>query len=118
MFDVGFWELLIIALLALLVLGPERLPGIVKTAGNWAGRARFMARSLRIQVEQEMAREVVAKREAETEATLARKKKQREQAAAAAAAAPADPGREAPAPDAPAEAPGPAESGHEPDPRA
>lgn len=115
MFDVGFWELLIIALLALLVLGPERLPGIVKTAGNWAGRARFMARSLRMQVEQEMAREVVAKREAETEAGLARKKKEREQAAAA--AAPADPGPEAPAPDAPAEAPGQAESGDEPDPR-
>ena len=77
-----------------------------------------MARSLRMQVEQEMAREVVAKRDAETEAILARKKKEREQAAAAAAAAaPADPGPETPAPDAPAEAPGQAESGNEPDPK-
>ena len=67
MFDVGFWELLIIALLALMVLGPERLPGIVKTAGNWAGRARFMARSLRMQIEQEMAQEVNAKKTAEAQ---------------------------------------------------
>jgi sec-independent protein translocase protein TatB len=81
-FDVGFWELLIIALLALLVLGPEKLPGIVKTAGNWAGRAKFMARSLRMQVEQEMAREIVAKREAEAAAVTAQRKKEREEKAA------------------------------------
>jgi sec-independent protein translocase protein TatB len=58
MFDVGFWEVLFIALLAHLVLGPEKLPRIVSTLGNWAGRARFMARSLRMQEEQELAREV------------------------------------------------------------
>jgi sec-independent protein translocase protein TatB len=58
MFDIGFWELSLIMLLALLVLGPERLPGVVSTLGNWAGRARFMARSLRMQVERELAREV------------------------------------------------------------
>ncbi len=58
MFDIGFWELSLIMLLALLVLGPERLPGVVSTIGNWAGRARFMARSLRMQVERELAREV------------------------------------------------------------
>jgi len=105
-FDVGFWELLIIALLALLVLGPEKLPGIVKTAGNWAGRAKFMARSLRMQVEQEMAREIVAKREAEAAAVTAERKKKREEQAAEAKAreadaapAPTEPGddRDAPA---------------------
>ena len=90
MFDVGFWELLIIALLALLVLGPEKLPGIVKTAGNWAGRAKFMARSLRMQVEQEMAREIVAKREAEAAAVTAERKKKREEQAAEATAREAD----------------------------
>ncbi len=61
MFDIGFWELSLILLLALLILGPERLPGMVSTVGNWAGRARFMARSLRMQVERELAREVEAK---------------------------------------------------------
>ena len=61
MFDIGFWELSLIMLLALLILGPERLPGIVSTLGNWAGRAKFMARSLRMQVERELAKEVELK---------------------------------------------------------
>ena len=52
MFDIGFWELSLILLLALLILGPERLPGMVSTVGNWAGRAKFMARSLRMQLPQ------------------------------------------------------------------
>jgi len=60
MFDIGFWELSLILLLALIILGPERLPGMVSTIGNWAGRAKFMARSLRMQVERELAREVEA----------------------------------------------------------
>jgi sec-independent protein translocase protein TatB len=60
-FDIGFWEIMFIVLLALLVLGPEKMPRIVSTLGNWAGRARYMARSLRMQVEQELAREVAAK---------------------------------------------------------
>ena len=58
MFDIGFWELSLIMLLALLIVGPERLPGMVSTIGNWAGRAKFMARSLRMQMERELAREV------------------------------------------------------------
>jgi sec-independent protein translocase protein TatB len=57
-FDIGFWELGLIMLLALIIVGPERLPGLVSTIGNWAGRAKFMARSLRMQVERELAREV------------------------------------------------------------
>jgi sec-independent protein translocase protein TatB len=65
MFDVGFWELSLIMLLALLIVGPERLPGMVSTIGNWAGRAKFMARSLRMQVERELAREVAEKAERE-----------------------------------------------------
>jgi sec-independent protein translocase protein TatB len=62
-FDIGFWELSLIMLLALLIVGPERLPGMVSTLGNWAGRAKFMARSLRMQVERELAREVAEKAE-------------------------------------------------------
>lgn len=65
MFDIGFWELSLIMLLALLIVGPERLPGMVSTIGNWAGRAKFMARSLRMQVERELAREVAEKAEKE-----------------------------------------------------
>lgn len=65
MFDIGFWELALIMLLALLIVGPERLPGMVSTLGNWAGRAKFMARSLRMQVERELAKEVAEKAEQE-----------------------------------------------------
>ncbi len=99
MFDVGFWELLIIALLALLVLGPERLPAIVKTAGNWAGRARFMARSLRMQIEQEMAQEVTARKKAEAEAKKSKQEPNPADAAAAASGAPASPEEPAGTPD-------------------
>lgn len=54
MFDVGFWELLLLFGLALLVLGPERLPRVARQVGTWAGRARVMARSLRVQLENEV----------------------------------------------------------------
>jgi sec-independent protein translocase protein TatB len=40
MFDIGFSELLIIAVVALLVLGPERLPRAARLAGMWVRRAR------------------------------------------------------------------------------
>ena len=55
MFDVGFWELTFLMTLALLVLGPDKLPGLVTGVGRWLGRARAMARSLRLQIEREMA---------------------------------------------------------------
>jgi sec-independent protein translocase protein TatB len=44
MFDIGFSEILVIAGLSLVVLGPDKLPRVVKTVGRWAGRARAMAR--------------------------------------------------------------------------
>ena len=44
MFDIGFWELSLIGIVALLVIGPERLPAVARTAGKWMGRAnRFIA---------------------------------------------------------------------------
>lgn len=54
MFDVGFWELLLIGTLGLMVLGPERLPRVARKLGRWTGQARAMARSLRTQLESEM----------------------------------------------------------------
>lgn len=35
MFEIGFWELVVVAVVALCVLGPERLPVVAKTAGKW-----------------------------------------------------------------------------------
>jgi Tat protein translocase TatB subunit len=51
MFEVGFSELLLIMGLALLVLGPEKLPKVVGEIGRWMGRARAMARQFREQLE-------------------------------------------------------------------
>ncbi len=54
MFEVGFTELILIAGLALVVLGPERLPALATQIGRWVGRARAMARQLRDQLDQEV----------------------------------------------------------------
>ena len=54
MFDVGFWELAIIFVVGLLVLGPERLPRVAAQVGQWAGKARRMARMLSNQLQDEM----------------------------------------------------------------
>ena len=53
MFEVGFTEIVLIFGIALLVLGPARLPKLAADLGRWAGRARTMARQLRTQLEQE-----------------------------------------------------------------
>lgn len=53
MFEVGFTEIILIFGIALLVLGPARLPKLAADLGRWAGRARTMARQLRAQLEQE-----------------------------------------------------------------
>jgi sec-independent protein translocase protein TatB len=43
MFDIGFWELALIGVVALLVIGPERLPAVARTAGAWWGKfSRFV----------------------------------------------------------------------------
>jgi sec-independent protein translocase protein TatB len=55
MFEVGFSELLLIMVLALLVLGPQKLPKVVAEVGRWMGRARAMARQFREQLEVEAA---------------------------------------------------------------
>ncbi|ALE52769.1 preprotein translocase subunit TatA [Candidatus Thioglobus autotrophicus] len=45
MFDVGFWEFALIGVIALIIVGPERMPGIARTAGKYAGKAkRFIAK--------------------------------------------------------------------------
>ena len=57
MFDIGFWELVLIFALGLLVLGPEKLPKVAAQIGNWAGQARRMARILTTQLREEIEKE-------------------------------------------------------------
>ncbi len=56
MFDIGFGELLIIGLIGLLVLGPERLPGVARTIGGFVRKARRTWQQMRIELEQEVDR--------------------------------------------------------------
>lgn len=58
MFDIGFWELVLIFALGLLVLGPEKLPKVAAQLGNWVGQARRMARILTTQLREEIEKEV------------------------------------------------------------
>ena len=54
MFDIGFFELIIIAIIALLVIGPERLPHAARMAGAWIGKIRRTALSVKEELEQEV----------------------------------------------------------------
>lgn len=54
MFDIGFPELVIISLVALVVLGPERLPEALRTLGLWFGRARRSFSAVKSEIEREI----------------------------------------------------------------
>ncbi|WJN59102.1 Sec-independent protein translocase protein TatB [Pseudomonas sp. SO81] len=54
MFDIGFSELLLVGLVALIVFGPERLPGAARTAGLWIGRLKRSFGAIKAEVEREM----------------------------------------------------------------
>ena len=54
MFDVGFWEVALIGVVALLVVGPEKLPGLARTVGMYVGKARRYADHVRREIEREV----------------------------------------------------------------
>jgi sec-independent protein translocase protein TatB len=54
MFDVGFWELILIGVVALLGVGPERLPKLARTAGLWIGRGRRMLGNVKAEIDREL----------------------------------------------------------------
>ncbi|WP_111494004.1 Sec-independent protein translocase protein TatB [Marinobacter bohaiensis] len=54
MFDIGFLELLICGVIALLILGPERLPGAARTAGQWVGRTRRLVRQFTSELDRQV----------------------------------------------------------------
>jgi Tat protein translocase TatB subunit len=61
MLDFGFSEILLTSAIALVVLGPERLPKVARQVGNWMGRARVMARQLTEQLEREVSADELLK---------------------------------------------------------
>jgi sec-independent protein translocase protein TatB len=66
MLDVGFSEILLTSAIALVVLGPERLPKVARQVGNWMGRARTMARQLSEQLEREVNADELLKAQSKT----------------------------------------------------
>lgn len=54
MFDIGFWELTLIGVIALLVVGPDRLPGMARTLGLWVGRIRRYVAHVKDDIEREI----------------------------------------------------------------
>jgi sec-independent protein translocase protein TatB len=54
MFDVSFWELCVVGVVALLVLGPEKLPKAARTAGHWIGKARRTFAEIQAEIEHEL----------------------------------------------------------------
>ncbi|MDE2195595.1 MAG: twin-arginine translocase subunit TatB [Gammaproteobacteria bacterium] len=61
MLEGSFWELALIFVLALVVFGPERLPGLAHAIGRWVGRARAVVRNLSEQIDRELAVEEIRK---------------------------------------------------------
>ncbi len=77
MFDIGFLELLVIAVIALIVLGPERLPVAIKVVAVWIGRLRRSFQSIRQEIEKEINADEI-RREIHNESVMAELKKTRD----------------------------------------
>ncbi|WP_211826410.1 Sec-independent protein translocase protein TatB [Kistimonas asteriae] len=77
MFDIGFLELLVIAVIALVVLGPERLPVAIKVVAVWVGRLRRSFQSIRQEIEKEINADEI-RREIHNESVMAELKKTRD----------------------------------------
>ena len=114
MFDFSFGEMLVVAVVALVVLGPERLPKAARFAGLWVRKARAQWYSVKSELEQELASEELKRslqdgRRALEEAQagfrdIASEAARARQAAEAAAAASAEPATAGPSGDAQADA--------------
>jgi sec-independent protein translocase protein TatB len=68
MFDIGFSEILLIMVIALIVVGPERLPRLARSTGLWIGKIRGFVASVKAEIDHEIAAEELKK-------TLARQAK-------------------------------------------
>ena len=70
MFDIGFSELTLLFLIALIVLGPERLPRVARTMGLWTGRARAYVRNFTSELERQAQADELRERIQDTKSIL------------------------------------------------
>ena len=61
MFDIGFSEILLIMVIALIVVGPERLPRLARSTGLWIGKIRGFVSSVKAEIDHELAAEELRK---------------------------------------------------------
>lgn len=61
MFDIGFLELVVIAVIGLIVIGPERLPDVARTVGKWVGRTRRFVLQVKTDIDREIRQEELRK---------------------------------------------------------
>lgn len=54
MFDVGFWELMVIGVIGLVVLGPERLPTAIRTVRTWIRSAKQFSHNVQSEIKEEL----------------------------------------------------------------
>lgn len=54
MFDVGFWEICLVGLVSLVVIGPEKLPKVARISGFWLGKMRSTVASVKEEIKQEL----------------------------------------------------------------
>lgn len=54
MFDIGFWELVLISIIALIVIGPDKLPSFAKNLGYWTGKIRRLINNTKRELSQEL----------------------------------------------------------------
>lgn len=71
MFDIGFWEIVVVAVVALLVVGPDEFPTLVRNIGGWLGKIRRFVSETRDDLEQEFRKADELKQLMEREANMA-----------------------------------------------
>ncbi|ORU93679.1 MAG: preprotein translocase subunit TatB [Cycloclasticus sp. symbiont of Bathymodiolus heckerae] len=54
MLDIGFFEICLVAIIALLVIGPEKLPRVARTTGLWLGKARGMVKTVKYEIDEQI----------------------------------------------------------------
>jgi len=71
MFDIGFWEIVVVAVVALLVVGPDEFPTLVRNIGGWLGKIRRFVSDTRSELEQEFRKADELKQLMDREANMA-----------------------------------------------